>query len=401
MESSTPVFDASATKDIPKSRLLALPLELKIKIYKELLYPGPFLEDILCTGNKDRPGKEHEVEEGGDRKADCNEAIVHSKNAEGGDEEAAEASEQHEVEVETEDEHGDDDHGEVKADGTDLDEEDQSSEESTANIEKGDYGRIDYGTTPPDYGFGWLQPSNSCGIDPSLLSVNRQIHDEGITFLYKNVSCHFRFSQDLRSWSIQRFLMQEYRRSYAIDEDNSSSHMHCAILCTRHYNSRSGNQSGLNLHCLRWVSDINIDIAWDDILGPHARGWKGIYQQDRELDFTPEGELVLDILRYLIQTSAPSISARGRLHITLNGVRWGSFAASFEHAKASAWSQRSRLMDTRKKEGIAQMISLLRSLRRLWDVTVRDGLWMYENNRGEMLYVSREVDLDSLAWVKT
>lgn len=339
MESGTPV---PAAKEIPTSPLLALPSELRIKIYKDLLYPGPFIEDVLYTEIKHRPGKEHEA-----------------------------------------------------------DEEDRRNEESTANIEKGDYGRIDYGTTPADYGFGWLQPSNSCGIDPSILRVNRQIHDEGVSFLYKNISSRFRFGQDLRSWSIQRYLMQEYRSSYAIRGNNSSSHMDCVILCTRHYNSRSDNQSDLSLHCLRWVSDINIDIAWEDILGLQNRGWESMYQHDRELDITPEGKLILDVLRYLNQTSAPNSLARGLLHMTLNGVRWGSFAKSLEDSNASTWSRRSRLMDTRKKEGIAQMITLLRSLRRLRGVTVRDGLWTYENNRGDMLYVNREVDLDSLEWIKT
>jgi len=322
MESSTAVFDTSPTGNNPSSPLLTLPFELRIKIYKELLYPDPVPEGILYAENRDHPSEEHEADGEEDKNADYHEEIVHPENAEGEDEEVVESSEQQEVEVENEDDHGDDGHDEVSADGTNLNGEGQNNGEATARLEKGDYARIDYGSTPPDYGFGWLQPSDSCGIDPSILRVNKQIPNEGVSLLYKNVFCCFRFDQDLRCWSIQRYLMQEYRRSYAIDGDSSSRRVDCVTLCTRRYNSRSDNRSGLNMHCLRWVPDINISISWDDILEQQIRLWESDRQNDLELHLTPGGQLILDILRYLNQTSAPSSSTRGRLHMTLNGVRW-------------------------------------------------------------------------------
>lgn len=193
---------------------------------------------------------------------------MHPKNAEDKDKGDAEASEQHEVEADNEDNHGNNEHGEISAN----DGEDQSNGVASGSTKNGDYARIDYGTTPPDHGFGWLQPTHSCGIDPTILRVNKKIHDEGISLLYKNVSCRFFLDRDLRCWSIQRYLMQEYYRSYVLDKDNPSYRMDRIILCTRHYNSRSNKQNGLNLHCLRWVPDIHVDISWGDLLeGPNCR----------------------------------------------------------------------------------------------------------------------------------
>ena len=392
MESNIPSFDLSATKDNPKSPLLALPSELRIKIYKELLYSGPFLEKTLCAETRDRLGNEQEADEEKDQKVDDHGEVVHSENADGEDEEAAEASEQHEVEVEIEDEYGDDDHGEVTADWP-------RSKKDTTRIERGDFARFDHGTTPSDYGFGWLQPSNSCGIDPSILRVNRQIHDEGILFLYMNVSCHFRFDQDLRLWPMQRYLMQEYRRSYAIDGDCSSRRMDCATMCTRHYSTRSDSGNGLNLHCLRWVSNINIDISWGEVLEQGGRYRESDDQYEDDSYLTNEGELLLDILRYLNQIPAPNSPTPKRLHVTLKGLCNDSLAADPEDSDASTWpySQKPWLMVYSSARGMDQVITLLRSLRIHRGVSVKEELRTLLEER----YVERDVDLETLDWIKT
>lgn len=415
MESSTPVFDTSATGDEATSPLLALPLELRIKIYEELLYPDPSPDRLLYMENGDRVGKEYELSGDQDENAERYEDVVHLENAEGEDEEDAEASEQHEVEVVNKDnhgdndrgatDHGDNDYGEVSTDATGLHGEVQPSGEATTRIKIGDYECIDYGSTPPDHDYGWLQHICSFGIDPTILCVNKQIHYEGVSYLYKNVSCDIHLDEDLTWWSANRqFLMQDYRRIYALDEDGPTQCIISVPLCTRYYNSYFKNKSDLKLHCLRWVPDINIGMSWDDLLKRPVCCcfWSKDKQHNRhELRLTPAGECILEILRYVNQNPAPGSSTTRRLHMTFNGDPWDICAEHFEtYSLLTGW-QRSKLMDTRKEEGISQIIALLRSLTKTRTVTVEEGFWTYDGTGSEKRYSKREVDLDTLAWIET
>lgn len=398
MESSKPGVVASAIQAKIISPLLALPLELRIQIYKELLAPDITLNTSFSTRNGNGVGKIYDLLRDDDQSAKRYGEVAHPE------------SEQHEVEAMKKDKHGDTepwdkDRSGVSTEATGFHGEDQTSNEATTSIEIDDYTNIDYGSAPPEPDCGWLQHLRLSGIDPTILCVNKQIHNEAVSILYHNIFCNIHVDRDVSWWwEDGYFLMQDYCRVYCVNEDKSTDCKVDVPLCTRYFNINFENQSSLKSHCLRWIPNITIDIEWNDLLTrpPCCSSSSPDKQHSRyELGLTSEGELILEILRCLNRTPAPGDPSTRWLHMTFIGDCSDICAQHYGKDYPSTGTQGSKLGATREEGSISEIIGLLRGLTNTRTVIVEEAVCTYHDTELAERYVEREVDLDTLTFIES
>ena len=351
MEPLISLVEGPRNANVPASPLMTLPLELRIKIYEELLYPS-LLPQLVTY-------------EDGQYRIIPNNAENRKKN-----------------------DHKDDNDEEktFEEEAKDKDKEFEQNGDEVAN-------RCD--------GQGWGTIGHCFDVYPTILRVNKQIYDEAVSFLYKRISCRIRlrspFGEGYQYDS--GFLHQIYYYKHPNDIDGYVYSMDPVTSWTWIYDFHPPPERDIKLHCLRLVQDISVHISYKHLFGkpPYERlTLEGHY-------LTPEGSLFLDILRYLNQEPTSAPPPRKRLHVTIEECSLDFLLAQLKDAGLPTKSRRSVPIDAKVEavfEGLKEMVLLLRSLARSRTVIVKEKLRISKEDSIKWSYISREVDLENLAWIE-
>lgn len=343
---------------MPTSPLLALPPELRQEIYKQLLYPAQNPRKLPVT-------KRGYPLIAGEKAYDPN----------------------------------DDDNTDSELDEDDYDEDRQ-----------------------PWWGKGWGPSCHLFDIHPAILRVSKQVYFEAVPLLYMDAVCYIRLSA---AWGrgfedLSGELEQSYERRNITDRANEFSKMNPVALWSRRYSDEINIEMDMNLRCLPMMQAITISTSWSDIFGKplcnELRFPDGPLGSDGLISgpvfacwctptghhFTPEGELILQILQYLERNQIPALSPTKRLHINLRGGTVVFLAALLRYQDCLAELKKSEQKNTTTIQGfnrLKRMVTLLKSLKQSRQVTVEER-WSDEACIG-MQEWKREVDLESLAWIET
>ena len=336
--------------NVPASPFMALPLELRIKIYEGLLYPSRQPKRVL-RDERSLPVILEDVDDV---------AIYQSGHTEEG----------------------------------------EKTEEKVEDDNDNKYGQSNY-EAEDRFVACWKRMGYSFDLEPTILRVNKQIHDEAISYLYKYIACQIGLVPPLPGGysASSGFLYQHYDRRRPNDFYSRDS----IALWSRRYHLDFNPESDINLPCLRWVRDIHINTSYKNIFGNALEtqwfhfGADGHQSRPEGHRFTPEGELILNVLRYLKRDWPPAIPPIKRLHLTFTG---GSVDFLIALSKLPVLVEEP--LDRKWKavlEGLGELISLLRSLGKSRKVTVMENFWGNEKDWTKRHLIRQVLDLESLAWI--
>ena len=392
-------LSVAATADSPPaagSPLLALPLELRTKIYEELLYPSkPFVKKSKKEEQKCKGGQESRSNESRyvDDEYDWSDPYA-PKQDDMEDIEDAEFDEYREYLEHIEPEDAE------ELEGV-LDAEDSENGEtiiddlaiSSDNLE----GAVRRTEIAPNRRY-WSSDCASFGIDPAILRVNKQIHGEAIPLLYKRVSCTI----DLHEMPLASILLaQTFNR---IDPDYKAGSREP---------SREFRYRFPNTPIARWLSEYrrplapsipsSSDVMLLDCLWRVPRIEISNFYMPSPIDeridgkyrLTLTGTFIVQFLRRLNLELAPAVPIAKQLYLTISGHD-KPFESQLEQVRRSSTGPRalSGSAATVQFQGLIEIITLLRSIRKSRTVVFQEFVGSYYT------LGRKDIDLDHLAWTE-
>ena len=361
---------------------LALPLELRCKIYEELLCLGPWVERYPRNEDKD---DKHAGSVSQDEHEDYDEDDKSDQDIVSDNENAEDVT---------------------LEEGKDLNnKEGHEVNNALVKIEGRGDAETHRGRPPTDRlrrcGH-WLPSELTNSIDPTILRVNKQIHSEAVTILYKSIDCRVNVNRVGRFGLVsQRFFSHDRDVGYDIlnftgtpaeERQPPEAYWWCS------YEGSCRIEKIIYVRCFWWVRNIGLDAQWSEIFGgSDFEGWtRGTHP------FTPMGTFLLQILRYLNeepQSNGPiskrlSILIRGGIPIK-NSVRdLGLWSLSEDQRSSTLSSHRTNLLF----KGTTEIMKLLNSIRRSRSVLVTECL---VSGRDLLKASPQEVDIENFPWTQT
>jgi len=164
-------------------------------------------------------------------------------------------------------------------------------------------------------------------VHPAILRVNRQLHSEAVSLLYNSNLFEIYLATGVMETTS---LMDHWRggKSAGLVKDHTK-------LLRKPLNEETRKEGQISLdtgvegiiypHCLQRIRHLSLVTSRSAMIGWDAGSIDDPY-------VTQTGELILEILRYLCEESAPMEARRKRLHLTimsnweLEGVKKGDYA---------------------------------------------------------------------------
>lgn len=257
--------------------------------------------------------------------------------------------------------------------------------------------------------------SSTNDIHPAILRVSKQLHDEAITTLYRNVDCEiwmarewgilhqsfFFRDQDPESdarqskhWFITQFPTTRgwFRRLFRQRENRVMSAEDSSKL-----KARFKAEDMLNLPCLWLVSNIKIKFQWSELFGqfmstPCTNGRQ---------HFTSTGLLVLQILRHVKNEPITTSRIPRTLHLSIEGGdSLKTFVTHMGLWVTSTAGRQEPIKGARQKElyeGISEIIQLLKAIKSRRSVRMTEVLGCFCSVHRHLL-PELEVDWESFPW---
>lgn len=248
----------------------------------------------------------------------------------------------------------------------------------------------------------WSNTHTSVGIETSILGVNKQLHDEAVSYLYKNIICRIELTQDSETRGrVRQHFIRYYPDDAAdsgdisfVNEDGQQIHLTIAAL-TKDFREDPSAGHLLYLKCLKRIRCIRISVCWAEIFGqlPNLRER---WPLERLYTLSASGTLLLQILRRIKKEPRSNDPQPRRLHlISEEGKSLESLVAKFP----SSWVDILQDNPGAKSAfaGLKEIIKLLRLIGRNRVVSVLETIWLGEGQ--SRVHAEREVDLEKFAWL--
>ena len=382
----------AATIDMSASIFFTLPLELRRKIYNELLYHDP-------ADNKQDCSVEDALFDGFNSIIEYNFPSVGNPFNKAGMEQIDESDEEGLAESRApvasikEDEvgNGGDGYLSEKADGEKDDFVAEADYTGKGERSRDDLGSMIMPAREIHPSCTYWQNRKPHDVHPKILRVSKQIHDEAVSILYQNVVCQIALPRILHDPNSHDRLAETYFCCFSYDDHTADS-----MIKSWSYECRekSGLEEIMDRRCLRSMLPIVILTSWSEIFGQPSSGpWA---RKDHCL--TTTGKLLLDILHYI---SADPMPRSKRLQISIQG---GCPLEAFVGEMVGSPEFRPKELDMHPgsmgiEDGLKEIIQILRKIRSNRSVLVTEAVWVLSDSSDQPQYVRREVDLESFSWI--
>lgn len=262
----------------------------------------------------------------------------------------------------------------------------------------------------PLWGNGWDSARFEFGVDPAILRVNKQIYNEAVPLLYKNASCRISLEGGYKG----ELLSQVFHRSDSHDLGRLVTEMNPVASWGMRYWMGPSAKKDMHLDCLRYMPEISIVFSWSDMFAnpeysPAYRAWRqggstwSIFENAKssKMYFTEEGEFILELLRYLDENPGPTTSRPKRLNIKFdNEAPLESLLARFNELPVCAEDNLRDVLD-----GLQRLIALLRRLSANRILSIEEYYWVDYQERDQLgergQFVTSAVYLGRLAWIES
>lgn len=224
---------------------------------------------------------------------------------------------------------------------------------------------------------GWRINRYCYDIDPTVLRVNKQIYAEAVSFLYEYVGseinlCDYQYFRELGGW-----VSQSWSR-YNVDRDSYGGY----VIKDRQRKYEISDKTAqlkelLNLPCLWRMRQVEIKMFWRDFLdllrGPGHR--------------TPEGSVMLQVLRGMSEVPKQNGRFQKQLHLTLPCF-WSD---EWLHIPRYFTARNGLLVlngDIDSLHGLEEVIGLLKSIKQNRQLSIRIEFWLNDHQMK-----AKEIDL--------
>ena len=231
----------------------------------------------------------------------------------------------------------------------------------------------------------------SFGFPAAMLRVNQQLRDEATALLYQRVSCEIGLLKSSPFQTFQDFCYIEPGcGSDPQDHRGRDRHIMIASWAAqyRENDPRPIAEEALKLDCLCHVQNITIRLA--------TLAYGAIIKKKQKL--SRMGTILLRLLRHLDREAAMVAPITKRLQVDIRGYD-NPFISPLEQILSASLSQESHggngVLVSEAFQGLVEVILLLRSIRKSRIVILRQINFSVADD-----FYRKEIDLHGLAWIE-